>query len=230
MAVDADDRIGEGEPIIATLVAAVYERMEQTTDITPMPRETALNSLQSQSDEPGSRQADGSFGWQPTSDRMARFHFSDPIAVMPLFVFSDAFVAIDPETPANLAGRSVCLPIGMAPPDDIRRLIDTGAVRQQPANDLATCAQLVHDGRTDFFVAGKQEGTAAIDAVGLAEEFHIATGNPVGLETLHLVMPRSDPNGRDRIADFNQALADLAADGAIDALLADDTLAAVPGE
>lgn len=231
IAVDADDGSGDDTgdddgsdrdgSVFATVIETVFDRMGQTPVISSMPRDAAMDAM-------ASGQAAGSFGWQPSSERMVRFHFSDPVAVIPLVVFSDAFVALDPETPDDLSGRSLCLPTGMSPPDEIRRLIDQGAVRQQPANNLATCARLVYDGQTDFFVAGHQIGGAAIESIDMADEFHVATDNPIGLETLHLVTPRSNPDGRALIAAFDRALATLAAENRLDEMLAGGAFTAMP--
>lgn len=217
----AGDGSGPLDSPMAHVVAATYAEMGRALDMAAMARQAAFDAVTSGA-------ATGSFGWQPTSERMARFHFSDPIAVIPLVVFSDAYVALDPASASDLSGRTLCQPAGTLPPDDLRRLIDQGGLRQQPANDFETCVQLVHDGRTDFFVAGVHEGTAVLEELGLAEEFHVAVENPVGLETLHLMVPRSVAGGRAIIADFDAALAELADNGSIDDLLGDGMLAAIP--
>jgi hypothetical protein len=210
------NRYPSGQSPMAQVIMAVYDRLDRPVEINEMSREEALDAVVS------GRTA-GSFGWQPTSDHMAQFHLSDPIAIVPQIVFSDAFVALEPEQPASLSGRSVCIPAGSTLPDDIRALVEGGSLRTQPANDLETCARLVHDGHSDFFISGTDDGGAVLESLDLQEEFYVASDNPIGVETLHLIIPRSEPDGHTKMAEFNAALHALADEGSVDYLMGAST-------
>ena len=162
---------------------------------------------------------DATFPYVRSAEREAEFLYSAPIYVSEQYIFSRAGDHIELDDLPAMIGRRLCYPLGWQPPPVIQQLLDAGQlVRHSPAG-LNECALLLLMERDDFFISDRRLGETALRLTGVPVEQFRRSESAISSSTLHLIVPRRHPQAAVIIAQFNQGLALLRANGDYQRLL-----------
>lgn len=162
---------------------------------------------------------DATFPYVRTPQREELFLYSEPLFTAEQHIFSRAGEVIELTDVASMQGRRLCYPLGWQPPPVIQQLLDAGQlVRHSPAG-LNECALLLLMERDDFFISDRRLGETALRLTGVPVEQFRRSESAISRSTLHLIVPRRHPQAAVIIAQFNQGLALLRANGDYQRLL-----------
>lgn len=155
-----------------------------------------------------------------TEEREAEMLASDPMYTVQFKMVSSVDRMLEYEGAAALAGLIMCLPVGFGTQGEIQAQIDTGAVAVEQPESYGACFRQVLADRADFMVVNETIFRATLADEGMdVAEFHFAQA-PVQSLTHHLLVSRDNPDGPAVLERFNEGLAALKADGAVDGLFA----------
>lgn len=207
-----DEKLPEGG-MLTELVKRVFKEMKQEIKIHWLPWARGYNEAKS-----GAYAA--TFPYVHTAARDSEFLYSDPLYVIQLKVFAKPSFSVDPAKPDSFRGKTICLPLGWAPPAKLEPLLNDGSLHRQQPKDISSCAKMVARGRADFFVTDTIQGAKAIagDNLGPADITTLST--PVESTALHLIASKSNPKSAPLLAKFNAALKALKAEGVYDKIVA----------
>ncbi|GAA5175167.1 transporter substrate-binding domain-containing protein [Niveibacterium umoris] len=154
-------------------------------------------------------QYDATFPYVRTPEREATCLYSEPILLVPHFIYGRPG---DPRLEAGLAalptGR-LCIPFGWAGPPEVQRLVGEGQIVPERPATLGACARMVLLDRADLVIASPDLMRAALQETGLGADALMAGKRSVGTLSLHLIAPRSRAGSAELIRRFNAGLARL---------------------
>lgn len=151
------------------------------------------------------------YGHSPQRDK--DFIYSDSLYDMKLMTYSKPGSKLNVADINSFKGKTLCLPADWSPSAKFQALIDSGNLKIQDAKDVSACAQMVVEGKADFFNADPDQGNAAIKKIGANASQIVASTDAVDVKSLHLIAPKADPKSAEIISKFNAGLKDLKAKG-----------------
>ena len=158
---------------------------------------------------------------QESQFRCRSFFFSDPLyeIMSRLHVRSDSPLA-SLERDA-LKGRSLCVPTGYTVrvlDAAGRSLLKDGIITLIRPADMEECFRLLDNGTVDGVVATEMGGLAAATAVGVRERLR-TIDEPLGLDTLHVVVAKTHPFARTMLYYVNAGLKRVREEGAYEQIV-----------
>lgn len=206
-----DDKLPGGGPV-TLLVRQAFAAAGIKTDISVEPWRRGYEGLLA-------RRFDATFPYLPTEQRLRDALFSDPIVT----VRQHLVVAVGNEKAAMatgwMKGRRVCAAIGYGLPPWLDLLIQQGDVSRVTPTQQRNCLSMVVAGRADFMVEDDRIAIARRATAGEREKLTTVPGPAASQSTLHLIVARDHPHGRQILDSFNQGLGRLRADGLLPELL-----------
>lgn len=162
----------------------------------------------------------GTFPYIRTEDRDAEMIASDPIFVQKQLLVSAAERPIDFETEADLAGLTVCLPLGYGPIALVRSALEADVMGMVSSPDLATCMDLLQLGRADVLAVPDLVFRSVVRRTQYPmTAYHVVEVQ--GLDSkLHVMLDENNPISQTVIDRFNAALDALTSEGIFDELAA----------
>lgn len=164
---------------------------------------------------------DATFPYVRTPQREQEYLYSAALFVAEQHIFSRAAEPIEPDDPASLQGRRLCYPLGWQPPKILQTLLDQGLLTRHSPTGLKECARLLLLGRDDFFISDRRLGETALRLTGADPSLFRRSASAISNSTLHLIVPRSHPQGPQLIEQFNLGLRTLQDSGRYQQLLSD---------
>lgn len=159
------------------------------------------------------------FPYFKTEERATVFHYSDPIYTVEARLFAAAD-APDAGSVAELEGRTLCVPLGYAVATSLEDAVGDDRIKRDMPPEMSNCFKKLAAGRVDMVEASVLQGWDLVDSLGIDRADLKLLSMVVDENTLHFIVSRSLPQGEEIIAAFNQALAEVKADGTYDALIA----------
>lgn len=173
---------------------------------------------------------DATFPYIRADARERDFLYSAPVYLSEQRLFSRASDALELEDLSRLSGRRLCQPLGWQLPGEVQALIERGVMARHSPPGLTECAQLLLLGRDDLFIADLQLGRSALQSTEAPlTEFHVSTA-VLSQQTMHLIVPRSQPGAEKLIEQFDQGLAALRASGEYQRLIQEAVAVDAPVE
>lgn len=210
---------GESEPfsgatlpdlgLASEVVKLAFERAGYQVELTFLPWARGYNDALAQA-------YFGTFPYGKTPEREKEFYYSAPLYTLNGAFFARADTPIQFSGIENLTGVRACVPVGYSL-FLIQRQIAAGTIQLDRPADLTACFKMLDAGRTDVIGTLEDMGWAVVD-----QEFGTRAGFKVlgRLEANHyLIVSRANPTGEQILQDFNQALAQLQAEGVIQQLV-----------
>jgi len=204
----ADQDLPDGG-LVARIVKQAFGKVGRSIDIQFMPWPRALAAVRD-------GKADATFPYAPSTERLAIMRASTPIFMLQNRVWSAEDQPVAWTTPSDLAGKRLCLPLGYAPSRPIQALLDQNALQLTQPRNMEDCVRMVQSHRADFTT----NDPAVMRAV--MERAHInLAGNPKSLDSRPLVLfvAKNNPHGTGLLADFDEGLRRLKADGSYDQIV-----------
>ena len=154
------------------------------------------------------KQVDAAFPYIVTPERQEQFLFSNPI-----FTKIDSGWQwsgtgrriVDLNDPRAVEGLTFCLPFDFAAPDSIRKLLLENRITLLRAADLVGCFSMLHVGRVDVTLAGRDQAAASIAEIGVPPEEFLKSNLTAEIEG-RLIIAKDHPEGPEIIAAFNEGL------------------------
>ena len=165
-----------------------------------------------------SKEFDMGFPWfkpdcdgNPSNERCANFHFSDPLVDLVILLFARSDDPFTFETDSDLHGKTLCRPAGYFTHDldraDRRWLSDGLITLKQPPSPDDCFAMLV---------AGEVDAVALNEFLGVQKMFELdltaqvaPLSRPVSVEGLHVLISKTHWRGTAHLYRFNAGLAKL---------------------
>lgn len=158
---------------------------------------------------------DATFPYFKTLERQQEMHYSSPIYEVPTKLFYRRG-GPSMESYEDLMGLTVCNPLGYAIPPELGRLIAAGAVQRDQPRDMVHCFRKLIAGRVDVVPTNELQGWDLVRRLGDGEGQAIAASHfDVVVNTLHLIVSRSHPEGAALIKRFDDGLRSLREDGTL---------------
>lgn len=154
--------------------------------------------------------------WTPARDR--DFLLTRPIVSLDVYVYFRAGDSV--ETPADMRGKSLCLPLGYATYGAVEALIAAGELTRESPASMTACFRMLNARRVDFAVVAETEAPVAIREAGLAADRFGRSGAPLESQALRVLVSRASPNAKAILEGLDAAFAAMEADGATQALRA----------
>lgn len=150
------------------------------------------------------------------------FLFSDPMFEVLVTLFVDKRRPVPFATDSDIEGRTLCRPAGFSTYDldrPDRLWISGGKITlKQPANAQDCFAMLVA-GDVDAVAINDFTGRATIRDMGLSTRVEAIQGRVLSVETLHVLVAKSNPQADGLLAAFNDGLQRIRASGAFQQVL-----------
>ncbi|WP_147103711.1 transporter substrate-binding domain-containing protein [Tateyamaria sp. syn59] len=165
-----------------------------------------------------SKEFDMGFPWfkpdcdgNPSNERCANFHFSDPLVDLVILLFARSDAPLTFEQDSDLHGKTLCRPEGYFTHDldraDRRWLTDGLVTLKQPATPDDCFAMLVA-GEVDAVALNEFLGVQKMFELGLTDQV-APLSRPVSIEGLHVLISKSHWRGTAHLYRFNAGLARL---------------------
>jgi len=151
---------------------------------------------------------DAAFPYIVTPERQEQFLFSKPIfkKVDSGWQWSgNGRRIVDLDDPSAVEGLTFCLPFDFAAPDSIRKLLLENRITLQRAADLTGCFSMLHVGRVDVTLAGREQAAESIAAIGLSADAFQKSNLTAEIEG-RLIVGKDHPQAAEIIAAFNEGL------------------------
>ncbi|MEO0937305.1 MAG: transporter substrate-binding domain-containing protein [Pseudomonadota bacterium] len=165
-----------------------------------------------------SKEFDMGFPWfrpdcegNPTNERCANFHFSEPLVDLVILLFVRADAPFTYQTDADIVGKTLCRPAGYFTHDldrQGRAWLKNGLITlEQPATP-DDCFQLLMDGRVDAVALNEFTGVTKMFEMGLTDSV-APLPKPLSVEGLHVLISKRHWRGTTHLYRFNAGLAKL---------------------
>ncbi|ROT98760.1 amino acid ABC transporter substrate-binding protein [Marinobacter sp. R17] len=163
---------------------------------------------------------DGTAAWSCSPDRAASFYYSAPITPIRYVFFHRADRTFDWQHADDLRGLRVGLTQDYAYGDVIQQARDQGWIETDTTTSDALNFRKLLAGRIDLFPIDVRVGLQMLKNEFTPEEARQITYHPrmVHAAYLHLLLTRSLPGNRGRMAAFNDGLRQLRANGIVSQL------------
>lgn len=149
---------------------------------------------------------DGSFPYLRSAAREREFLFSDPLLVVPSYLFARrADAGQDPQRLLLESRRTCYLRDSLLPPA-IEARIALGQLEVVRVDDMAQCFRMLESGRIAYVAAGIYNARSTLAAMNGRDRPIVPVGAPLDNSSLHLVWPKVDPRSAQRREAFNASL------------------------
>lgn len=177
----------------------------------------------------GSKEFDMGFPWSkpdctadPSHELCVKFHFSDPLLVVPTMLFVKVGSDMVFETDANIIGKTLCRPAvnhsyDLDRPD--RRWLTDGKITLLEPETPADCLALVVEGRADAAVLNLFVGAEALVATQLRDQVE-PLEKPLSEAGLHVIISKTHWRGTAHLYRVNAGLKNLRESGRFDEIMA----------
>ena len=153
-------------------------------------------------------EVDAAFPYIVTPERQRQFLFSKPIfrKIDSGWQWSGTKRRIrDVDDPEAIEGLRFCLPFDFAAPVSIRKLLLEDRITLHRAANLTGCFAMLHVGRVDVTLAGRDQAAESIAAIGAPPgDFH--KSNLTAEIHGRLIVGKNHPRAAEIIAAFNRGL------------------------
>jgi polar amino acid transport system substrate-binding protein len=162
---------------------------------------------------------DATFPYARSTERAKDFLYSDDIYVQVSrpFVLQDSSLAAT--TPEDLAGRTLCSPLGYVVAAPIEHLLTRRAIRLERPDSMDQCFKMLQLRRVDAVICVDIQARATARHVFGNQEMVKPLAAVIAITTHNLIVSRQHPAAGRIIADFNRGLALLKASGEFDAIV-----------
>ncbi|HET8904835.1 MAG TPA: transporter substrate-binding domain-containing protein, partial [Saccharospirillum sp.] len=92
----------------------------------------------------------GTFPYIQSEERQADFLFSEPLFTVSSFAYVDQSSTINARRPEDLAGLTLCLPVGFSHGPALDDLVQSGAITRVTPPDMPSCFAMLQSGEADF--------------------------------------------------------------------------------
>ncbi|MBP7339909.1 ABC transporter substrate-binding protein [Niveispirillum sp.] len=202
-----DDTLPGGGPV-TRLVREIFTTAGITADISVEPWRRGYEGLLA-------HRFDATFPYIRTEQRAREVLFSDPITI----VRQHLVVAIGNERAAMatgwMKGRRVCAAVGYGLPAWLNLLIQQGDVQRVTPTQQRSCLSMIIADRADFMVEDDRIADARRATVSEREKLVTVPGPAASESSLHLIVARDNPRGREILDIFNRGLAKMRANGSL---------------
>ncbi len=206
----------EGGAAVA-LVRAVFAELKQPIALEVEPWIRGQERVQS-------HQADATFPYVPTPERLALYRYSRPLATIRIRLYTRAGLPLAELPFAQIAAPTLCIARGTTPSRPSRALLDHGRASLVNASDVASCFKLLMAKRVDLVQTHEHLAVRAMRQLDYAPQAiqPVGTDDPASFEEvgLHLIVARSLPHGEALIATFDRGLGILRENGRFAEILA----------
>jgi polar amino acid transport system substrate-binding protein len=151
----------------------------------------------------------GMFPYIKSPERQAAFYFSDVIHVEDAYLFVPAASRLRVRSLADLAGKTLCKPLGYALEASLQPLVAAKKVKVERPPSMRLCFRMLKAGRVDALTEGGAifwQTLARFDGEFTPADFK-ALSLVVQRTTLHFLASKKHPRGLELIRAFNAALA-----------------------
>ncbi len=212
------DRSLPGQGMVTELVNAALE-------LSPSPVSYAVNwddNWSGHLEKLNAKEFDMGFPWvkpdcesTPSNERCANFHFSDPLMVMPVMLFTRSDAQFEFNADADIAGKSICRPDAYFTHDLDREgrrwLTEEKITLVQPATP-AQCFDFLDKGDVDAVSVNLFLGAATILELGLRDKV-VPLERPLSEVGLHVVISKRHWRGTSHLYRVNAGLKALRESG-----------------
>lgn len=198
------DQSLENGGMITEIVELVFREMGKTTTMSFRSWDSGLKAS-----ERGEFAA--AFPYYKSTARKKDFFYSDPLYKTVKHFFKHSSTDIKYDSPEDVAGKIVIIPEGYTVPDEVQELADMDLITLKKTDmSLSECFILLAKGKADLIPLDPNVGWSMINASKAlkSEDFQVIE-NPIGLATLHLIMPKTYPEAQALILEFNLQLKEL---------------------
>lgn len=161
---------------------------------------------------------DLTFPYVWTRERAEQVRYSEPL----LNVRQTAWFSADreqlPTSIDELAGMTMCLPLGWAPAHSLSPLLEAGRLHRVSPQTKEQCLQMVTLKRADFLTANNFGGPTLFRRTGTEGRFK-STDFALASNDLFVIVGRENPNGAGYIEAFNRGLGGLRRSGRFDEIV-----------
>lgn len=204
----ADQHLPDGG-LVTRIVKQAFGRVDRTVDIQFLPWSRGFAAVRD-------GKADATFPYAPSIDRLAVMQASAPIFMLQNRVWSARDQPVIWTTPSDLAGKRLCLPLGYSPSKPLQALLDQNALQLVQPRNMDDCVRMVQSHRVDFTTNDPAVMQAVMERTNIELD-----GDPRSLDSrpLVLLVARNNPRGAELLADFDEGLRRMKADGSYDEIV-----------
>lgn len=147
----------------------------------------------------------GTFPYVKNEEREKLFFYSQPTYAARVFFFVRNDFKIKYSKDEDLKGLTTCVPLGYST-KEIERFTKKELITvQRPLTDEA-CFKMLEKGRVDLFSVNEITGWRIIHKIYGDTKGFRTLGKPLLVNSYHLIIPKSYPNGKKMIEQFNRGL------------------------
>lgn len=196
------------------IIRRIFVSMNQPVEISFRPWERGYR-------EALNGQFAGTFPYIRSPDREALNYYSAPLFEVDSYAYVAKDSMITAQGPEDLAGLTLCLPLGYAPGPVLERMITAGSVERVSPPDMPSCFQMLAAGRVHFVKINRYVAREILRNAGVPPSEVRAL--PFRVESLehHFIVPRNQPDGAQLIERFNTALERMRESGELGKLIDD---------
>ncbi|MRU16126.1 transporter substrate-binding domain-containing protein [Roseovarius sp. A21] len=153
---------------------------------------------------------------EPDRKRCETLMFSSPLFEVLELLFVDNTRPLTFESEADMQGKTLCRPKGLSTyifEQDGRNWLRDNVISLKIAASPEACFRLLIEGQVDGVVLNEFLGHQTIKALGLEDRIAPVQGQPISIDTLHMVAHRAHPAGKSLLDVFDAGLAKIRANG-----------------
>lgn len=193
--------------LASVIVQRAFRRMGHETTIAFKPWKRGFSDVQA-----GKYLGTFPYGWNAKRD--ADFYYSKPLYKFGQYMFALRDSDHTFQSMTDLTGKRVCLPLGYNPVR-LKPLADAGKITLVQPPDIQGCFRMLELGRADLVRVNDIVGWSVIQRMGDSRIKFRMLPNAVRESVEHFIVPRSNPDGKTLMADFDRALTRMEETGEI---------------
>lgn len=168
----------------------------------------------------------------PDRPRCETLMFSSPLFEVLVLLFTDKTRPLTVENEADMQGKTLCRPSGYSTnifDQNGRNWLRDKVISLKVAASPEGCFRLLIEGEVDGVVLNEFLGHQKIKALGIEDRIAPLQGQPISVDTLHMVAHTAHPEGKTALGVFDAGLAKIRANGTYQRIL-DEHMTRVWGE
>jgi len=163
----------------------------------------------------------GTFPYIYSAERAEHFLYSDPLFEVGSYLYVHRNTQIIAREPEDLAGLTLCLPVGYAPGPLIGQMVEEGRIERVSPINMGNCFKRLLAGEVSFVKINRYVARDILRNTGVTLAEVRALPFKVEDLTMHFIVPKSRPDAEALLERFDRALGKLRDSGRFETMVDD---------
>jgi polar amino acid transport system substrate-binding protein len=158
------------------------------------------------------------FPYLKNEERMKKWYYSEPLFNILILCFVKKNSSIKYDAPEDFQGLTFCRPEGYYM-HDLQSLLDNGIISIKRPKKIETCFHLLKQGEVDAVPVNEFVGKEVVKREFGSAEYFDTLEKAISEDTLHLILPKDNPENLHLLHKFDQVVKKMKKDGTLQKII-----------